>query len=1116
MARVLLLAPALQTGAPSAVRARTAEPDPTPNARPAGDDVVARSAAIRQTPTDRHHDLAGRPPRRDQPGRVGVRRCYRLGRWNSPILVLSRPTLHGWTTDMRSMFVVLLVCLLGSCAKPPASAYVGGTAFSERGSAGVDLGSDASSEKCVQLPSGVPDTVDVFCGSWQQPAARIVAVQQAAGMPPMAAAASGAWRDQLDLRLVCQRPTATTMLGGYPAAILQCTRRIGGWPQIGIATAINGRLYEADGIVPTLHVIERSIGVQSGLISASNVALPQSAADALLASQLATHAFSAGDVGEYQRLMDLGARSNLAENFTTAETAYRAALALQQRVLGAKAPDTVNALMGLALQLSNQGRFADADALFAQAETLAPRASDRATPARLLHYRALNALNQGHNAEALRLLDAAAAQYAALVPPESLAAAPDTTTQSSGSLVMMPNQRLMVDPTAQSALLGLIEVERYQSIALKQLGKGQASQAAIASAESLANANRLTVPLVEARLTRTTATADDMLGRANAAASDFSAARAEFGEIVPQTRPVAETALLQAAVAAKQHDLSRALSLCRTGAALLRELRSGTDPTLLDPCLASFAAAAAQRPGDRQALLREMFETSELAQDSVTSREINEAATRLAANARDPTVAQAIRRRQDAADHLALLYRQRDAVAAGAPWATLAPNAPRDPAAIDKAIVGAQGELADADAALQAAAPNYGQLVQQVVPAADVLAALRPGEALVAITLTKNAGWTFLLRDGTIDAAPVKGTSGSIAALVQRVRASIETPTGKLVPFEVRDDRAIYDATLGPVATRLNGVKSLVVAPTGALLSLPFGVLLTGPADPANLAEAPWLIREMTIAHVPSAANFVALRKSGSSRATHAWFGFGGFHPVTLAQAEASFPGATCRNSAQLFASLPPLPFAQRELDAARALTAASPSDELLGAAFTTPTVQHMNLRQYRILHFATHALLPAELRCEDQPAIVTSDPPGAHDATGALLTAGDVVALDLDANLVILSACNTGGPGNTTSGDSLSGLARAFFFAGARSMLVTHWSINDQTSAFLIADTLSRLSSGGTDLAGALRTAQLALIDRAGKDLPGELAHPFFWAPFALIGEGGVTAGRPVHTAMQ
>ena len=286
-------------------------------------------------------------------------------------------------------------------------------------------------------------------------------------------------------------------------------------------------------------------------------------------------------------------------------------------------------------------------------------------------------------------------------------------------------------------------------------------------------------------------------------------------------------------------------------------------------------------------------------------------------------------------------------------------------------------------------------------------------------------------------------------------------------------------------------------------------VMIPAPAaeasdEPSDLSGAPWLIRQMTIAHVPSAANFVALRKAGSSRASHPWFGFGGFHPVTLAQAEATFPGATCSESAKLFASLPPLPFAQRELDAARTLLGAAPSDEMLNTAFTADAVRHAALKDYRILHFATHALLPAELRCQNQPAIVTSAPPHAPNASGALLTAGDITGLDLDANVVILSACNSGGPGDTTSGESLSGLARAFFFAGARSMLVTHWSINDQASAFLVADTLRRLianKDGG--LAGALRAAQLGMIDGAGKELPADLAHPFFWAPFALIGEG-------------
>ena len=135
----------------------------------------------------------------------------------------------------------------------------------------------------------------------------------------------------------------------------------------------------------------------------------------------------------------------------------------------------------------------------------------------------------------------------------------------------------------------------------------------------------------------------------------------------------------------------------------------------------------------------------------------------------------------------------------------------------------------------------------------------------------------------------------------------------------------------------------------------------------------------------------------------------------------------------------------------------------------------------------------------------MTSAPAGATNAAGALLTSSDVVGLDLDADLVILSACNSGGPGGTTAGESLSGLARAFFYAGARALLVTHWSVNDQVAAYLVADTLRRMRDNpALGVAGALRDAQLAMLGEAGKSLPPEIAHPFFWAPFAVIGEGG------------
>ncbi len=153
----------------------------------------------------------------------------------------------------------------------------------------------------------------------------------------------------------------------------------------------------------------------------------------------------------------------------------------------------------------------------------------------------------------------------------------------------------------------------------------------------------------------------------------------------------------------------------------------------------------------------------------------------------------------------------------------------------------------------------------------------------------------------------------------------------------------------------------------------------------------------------------------------------------------------------------------------------------MTGRAYTAAAVQQANLSNYRILHFASHALLPAELKCEDEPAIVTSVPAGAKDASGALLTASEIAALKLDADVVILSACNSGGPGGATGGESLSGLARAFFFAGARSMLVTHWSVNDQTSAFLVADSLRRLTAAPT---GGLAEALAAVaVDADGRN---------------------------------
>ncbi len=992
---------------------------------------------------------------------------------------------------------------VSGCAVPPPSAYVENSGAATQ--SGVPLGSNQAGEACTGQGhnDGASRSLDVYCGTWQQPSGTVRSAGPVAAGDLLNLANSSPWRQTLEQRYACGAATATTILDGVPAALLSCTRRQGGWAHVAMVAAAGGGAsgndgWYADGVLPALPAIERAVGLQAGRLKPeAATAAVRSGADALLASRLAAEAFSSGDIGKYDALMVAGSRANQAERFAAAESAFRAALALQQKALGANNPNTATTLERLALQISNQGRFAEADTLFTRATDLAAKSDDPLAGARLTHYQALHLLNEGKADAALAGLVQAEAGYSGKLPASVLNARPVRVVSSGSFGDVLANRELIADPTIRTALAGTIEVRRYRAVVLRNLGRTAEAEAALASANTLSAGNNLREPVEQGRLGRTAGAADLARGDAGLAADTLATAATTFGSALPLSRPLAETRMLQAAAIGSAKGLPAALAACQEGTTILRQEALGASSAVIFPCLDVFAAAAEANPAQKQALLSTMFEAAQLAQGGITGSQIAQATARLAEGSRDPKVADAIRKRQDAGSTLTDLERARDARAQS--------GVASDTAALDAKITEARAALADADAALQAASPNYGQLVQEVVKASDVLALLRDDEAFTAIDLGDTGGWVFVLRNGQVSAARVKTSLDGIGKLVQRVRAGVEPTTDVLPRFDTAAAAELYQATLGPVSAQLEGLKSLVVAPTGPLLSVPFGVLLTGPGNADRLGEAPWLLKKMTIAHVPAAANFVSLRKvAGTSRATQPWFGFGDFRPVTMAQAQRSFPGSSCADSAQLFAGLPPLPYAGRELEAARQLLGGGKTDELLGTGFTAKAVMSAKLKDFKILHFATHALLPAELRCQSEAAIVTSAPAGAADASGALLTVSNVVGLDLDADAVILSACNSGGGSGTSkvAGESLSGLARAFFYAGARSLMVTHWSVNDQTAAFLVAQTMKRVREGA-GMADALRDAQLGLLTSATGD-KASLAHPFYWAPFALIGDGG------------
>jgi CHAT domain-containing protein len=201
----------------------------------------------------------------------------------------------------------------------------------------------------------------------------------------------------------------------------------------------------------------------------------------------------------------------------------------------------------------------------------------------------------------------------------------------------------------------------------------------------------------------------------------------------------------------------------------------------------------------------------------------------------------------------------------------------------------------------------------------------------------------------------------------------------------------------------------------------------------------------------------------------------------------------------------PPLPETSDELcDVARRLGAGD-ADVWLGARATETAVKNLSARgildDYATLHFATHGLVAGTFKGMAEPALMLTPPSAASVEDDGLLTASEVTQLKLDADWVVLSACNTAA-GGAEGAEALSGLARAFFYAGARSLLVTHWEVESAAAVALTTKAFTAAQKApGIGRAEALRQSMLALIADPGSG--GRNAHPSVWAPFVLVGEG-------------
>jgi len=207
------------------------------------------------------------------------------------------------------------------------------------------------------------------------------------------------------------------------------------------------------------------------------------------------------------------------------------------------------------------------------------------------------------------------------------------------------------------------------------------------------------------------------------------------------------------------------------------------------------------------------------------------------------------------------------------------------------------------------------------------------------------------------------------------------------------------------------------------------------------------------------------------------------------------------------YSQLSPLPDTRDEiLSIAGALGADPQKDVYLGTQASKQNVKNANLATRRIVAFATHGLIPGDFPNLEEPALALSAPDGKSE-TG-LLTLEDILGLKLDADWVVLSACNTAA-GDGQGAEAISGLGRGFFYAGSRALLVTHWPVETRSARLLVTDLFERYAGNpGLSRAEALRQASLAVMESTAQDGGGKplfsYAHPLFWAPYALVGDGG------------
>nr|MBC8360259.1 CHAT domain-containing protein [Candidatus Desulfatibia profunda] len=404
---------------------------------------------------------------------------------------------------------------------------------------------------------------------------------------------------------------------------------------------------------------------------------------------------------------------------------------------------------------------------------------------------------------------------------------------------------------------------------------------------------------------------------------------------------------------------------------------------------------------------------------------------------------------------------------------------------------------------------------------------LRSNEVLLAYKVNPGKTYLWIIEKGK-DTSAIE-IDVSREELIQRVgefRGFMENPDS-LEAYDPEKGQTLGRLLLGEALSRIDPAKNIIITPDGVLNILPFEALIVGKTS--NTVQ--YLGEKYKISYYPSASVMATMRRfKESPKSSNPLFALG--DPVyddsdlryslkksgniALAAADKT-PGLNLRSAlVRSGFSLPRLPETRDEVLRIGELFGYKTNDPniKLDMDATKSELLKSNLGNYRFIHFATHGILSGDIPYILEPALVLTQP-GNRNPEDGFLKMSEILELKLNADAVVLSACKTA-LGKEIAGEGVVGLSRAFMLAGSKSVIVSLWSVESNSTAVLMKSFYSHLKPGRSK-EEALRLAKQELKNQSlisddlsrgvkivGRDKKTQTstAHPFFWAPFILIGE--------------